>query len=108
MTYAQTPNAAQVSVRSMAKSDKTELSIVRLDRIKMCLNAQHQVQAVFVFEDHEDMVFDDVQVIHFLTGKDAAECADVDTVTGATISSTAYKKAIANAFAAYEQEKEAK
>ena len=79
MTYAQTPNAAQVSVRSMAKSDKTELSIVRLDRIKMCLSAQHQVQAVFVFEDHEDMVFDDVQVIHFLTGKDAAEVNDEAT-----------------------------
>ena len=45
----------------------------------MCLNAQHQVQAVFVFEDHEDMVFDDVQVIHFLTGKDAAEVNDEAT-----------------------------
>lgn len=40
-------------------------------------------------------------------GKNAAECEDVDTVTGATISSTAYKKAIANAFAAYDQVKEA-
>lgn len=73
MTYAQTPNVAQVSVRSMAKSDKTELSIVRLERIKMCINAQYQVQAIFVFEDKEDMVFDDVQVIQFLTGKDAVQ-----------------------------------
>ncbi len=89
MTYAQTPNVAQVSIRSMSKSEKTELSIARLERIKMCLNAQHQVQAIFVFEDQEDMVFDDVQVIHFLTGKDAAEVNDeftaLETIPTTTI-----------------------
>ena len=36
-------------------------------------------------------------------GKTEQDYADVDSVTGATISSTAYKKAIAEAFAAYDE-----
>ena len=40
-------------------------------------------------------------------GKTAGDYAEVDSVTGATISSTAYKKAIENAFSAYEKAKEA-
>ncbi len=41
-------------------------------------------------------------------GKDADSYKEVDALTGATISSTAYKKAIASAFEAYKTVKEAK
>ena len=41
-------------------------------------------------------------------GKTADTYSEVDAITGATISSTAYKKAIASAFEAYEIVKEAK
>ena len=40
-------------------------------------------------------------------GKSAADYEGVDSITGATISSTAYKKALAEAFEAYEAAKEA-
>lgn len=87
MIQAQVPKAAQVSVRNQAESDTTEVSIVRLERIKMCLNPQNQVQAIFVFEDKADMVFDDVKVISFLAGKDTAQISGDEVMSFQTAAS---------------------
>lgn len=73
--YAQIPDAARVKLKNHAEDEASStLSIATLQRIRLLVNNQNLVQAVFVFDDKDDIVFDNVDAIQFV----AADIADID------------------------------
>lgn len=90
-TQAQIPNVAQIRLKNHTGNDApSELGITTLQRIQLLVNDQNQVQAVFVFEDSSDMVFDNVEAIQFFTediaGIEYNTPTSVETASDAMIS----------------------